>query len=98
MAQLPAVNTQLVGAPSLWAGAGGFAVEGANLHQREQRRIFGDRRVYHPFVIRQMAAEQRAVDFTDGALAELPAERGIDGLIAGHHHQPGRAEIQAVRQ
>lgn len=52
----------------------------------------------YPFVIRQMAAEQRAVHFADGAFAELPAERGVDGLVAGHHHQTGRAEIQAVRQ
>ena len=59
---------------------------------------FGDRRVYDPFVIRQMAAKQRAVHFADGAFAELPAERGVGGFVAGHHHQPGRAEIRAVHQ
>lgn len=45
-----------------------------------------------------MSAEQCAVDFTDGALAELVAEGGIDRLITRHDHQPGRAEIQTVYQ
>ncbi len=80
------------------AGAGGLAADGANRHQREQGRIFGNGGVYHPVVIGQMAAEQGGVDLADAALAELLAEGGIDRLVTGNHHQPGGAEIQAMHQ
>ena len=45
-----------------------------------------------------MAAKQGAVDLLHAALAELLAQRRVDGLIARNHHQPGRAEIQTVYQ
>ena len=70
----------------------------ANRHQRKQRRIFGYRSVNGSFIIRQMPAQQRAVDFAHRTLAELLAERGVDGLVARNHHQPGGAEIKTVRQ
>lgn len=70
----------------------------ANRHQREQRRVFGNRCVNHAFVVIKMPAEQGAVDFGHGALAELLAECGVDRFIAGNHHQPGSAEIQTVYQ
>jgi tRNA pseudouridine32 synthase/23S rRNA pseudouridine746 synthase len=34
-------------------------------------------------------------DFAHAALAELLAERRIDRLVAGNHHQPGSTEIQS---
>ena len=45
-----------------------------------------------------MPAQQRAVDFAHRTLAELLAERGVDGLVARNHHQSGGAEIKTMRQ
>ncbi|MNM93085.1 hypothetical protein D3C81_1054500 [compost metagenome] len=45
-----------------------------------------------------MPAQQRSVNLGHATLAKLLAQRRIDSPIAGHHHQPGRAEIQAVHE
>ena len=45
-----------------------------------------------------MPAEQGGVSLGYATLAELQAEGGIDRLIAGNHHQPGGAKIEAMHQ
>lgn len=43
-----------------------------------------------------MAAQQRRIDLTHRALAELLAQRSVNPLVAGDHHQTGSAEVKAV--
>jgi hypothetical protein len=45
-----------------------------------------------------MAAQQRRIDLTHRALAELLAQRSVNPLVAGDHHQTGSAEVKAVYQ
>lgn len=80
------------------AGTCGLAAHRADRHQREQRRVFGNRRVYYAFGIAQMSTKQRAIAFNDRALTELLAERGVNSLIARNNHQPGGAEVETMDQ
>ena len=75
-----------------------FAVPDTDRHARETGRVFGDRRLHDPLVFRQMAAQQRRIDLTHRALAELLAQRSVNPLVAGDHHQTGSAEVKAVYQ
>ncbi|MNT26129.1 hypothetical protein D3C72_1616820 [compost metagenome] len=80
------------------AGAGRLALNGADLHPREQGRILGDGGVDQPLVIGQVAAQQGAVALGHGALAELVGDRGVDGLVSGHHHEARGAKVEAMHQ
>ena len=61
-----------------------------------RRRVPADRRVDGPRQRIGVALHQRVVGLVDGPVTERPLEQRVRPLGRRHHHQTGRADVQAV--
>ncbi len=55
-----------------------------------------DRRIDRPAARIGMTLDEGGVPLIDGPIAKRPLERRIGPLALGHHHDPGRADVEAV--